>query len=200
MEYFITILIGYLLGIIQTSYFLGLILYKKDIRNLGNGNAGASNATLVFGKKVGLLTVIVDISKAYVGLKIVNYLYPERIDLLFLVGLMVFIGHCYPIYMNFRGGKGTASLIGIALALDYRLGLLVLLIYLLMVLITDYMVMGTMSLLLIVLIYTLYFQLMTFNLVCVSLMIILSVSKHLANFSRIMKHEETHVSSVFKKK
>lgn len=200
MEYFITILIGYLLGIIQTSYILGRLLYKKDIRNFGNGNAGASNATLVFGKKVGLLTVLVDIFKAYLALKIVNYLYPGRIELLFLVGLMAFIGHCFPIYMNFKGGKGTAALIGIALALDYRLALFILVSYALMVLLTDYMVVGTMSLLLIILVYTIYFHFIIFNVFCVTLIVILSVSKHLENFSKIMRHEETHVSSVFKKR
>lgn len=120
MNYLWGILIGYAFGCIQTSYIVGLLVKKTDIRNYGSGNAGATNAFRVFGAKLGTFCLIVDILKGIVAVLIAKYCLENNILLLLITGFAVIMGHNYPFYMKFKGGKGIAASLGIFLAIDYR--------------------------------------------------------------------------------
>lgn len=101
--------IGYCVGIINPSYILSR-MKGFDIREKGSGNAGASNATLVFGKGVGILCALFDIFKAYIANRVSISLYPQLKEAGIITGSACIIGHMFPVTMNFRGGKGLACL------------------------------------------------------------------------------------------
>ncbi|MBP3737215.1 MAG: glycerol-3-phosphate 1-O-acyltransferase PlsY [Lachnospiraceae bacterium] len=116
----VCLLIGYLFGMIQSAYLYGR-MKGIDIRNYGSGNAGTTNAMRVFGKKIGFLVLLCDLSKSLIALLLVNALFgagnPERIYLLKLYTIAgCVLGHDYPFYMNFKGGKGVAVMAGFAIA------------------------------------------------------------------------------------
>lgn len=119
----IVLLAGYLLGCVHGSN-IAKLLSGVNLKEVGHGNAGASNATLSLGWKYGILVALIDIGKAIAAIVLVR-LYLNNMEtftteqasiLLYLTGAAVILGHNFPIHMNFRGGKGTASLIGIFIA------------------------------------------------------------------------------------
>lgn len=199
LKYIVAVLIGYLFGAIQTGFILGKLIYKKDIRNHGNGNAGASNAVVAFGKKAGILTGAVDILKAVIAILLIRIIYSNNVDtetfwnLSYITGFMVILGHNYPFYMKFKGGKGTAALVGMMFVVDYRLGIVGVLFMAVVAIVTDYIVLGTMSLLLVVLIFTIVFRLTAVTISMVLLLISMSIYKHHNNFIRIKNKEETRI-------
>lgn len=206
MTYIISGIIAYLFGCIQTGYIVGRLFLKKDIRTMGNGNAGASNATVVFGKKFGAVTAAVDIIKSILGLALVRYLYEDKVSagdlqaLLHLSGLFVILGHNFPFYMKFKGGKGTAALIGVLFALDIKLGFIGLLTLIIITLLTDYIAAGTMALLIVLLINMFLYPLQPVVVVSDLLIIGMSIYKHRMNLVRIKNGNEKSVrKALFKK-
>jgi len=199
LKYIVAALIGYLFGAIQTGFILGKLIYKKDIRNHGNGNAGASNAVVAFGKKAGILTGAVDIIKAVIAILLIRIIYMNNVELetfwnlSYITGFMVILGHNYPFYMRFKGGKGTAALVGMMFVVDIRLGLIGVLLMAAVAIITDYIVLGTMSLLLVMLVFTIGFRLTPITISMILMLISISISKHHANFIRIKNKEETRI-------
>lgn len=130
-------LVGYLVGSINLSYFLS----KKrgyDIREHGSGNAGASNALITMGKKIGVLVALVDIFKAYAAVRLAMTMSPGFVYAGAIATTAVILGHIFPFYMGFRGGKGFATLGGSILALDYRLFFILLLFAIFVVFVSDY--------------------------------------------------------------
>jgi len=122
------IVIGYFVGCFQTAYFVGRIFGKIDIREHGSGNAGMTNVTRVMGAKAGVVVLLLDVAKAVAAIMLVNYVFHGRvygmqgIEYLpgLLTGLGVILGHNFPFYLKFRGGKGIASTLGLALMFDWR--------------------------------------------------------------------------------
>lgn len=201
MEYLLAIVIGYGFGCFQTGYLVGKFILKQDIRDLGNGNSGASNATMVFGKRFGFVTVLIDIVKTILAVMVVRALFGEVALLAYLAGLFVIIGHNFPFYMKFRGGKGTASLVGLLLAIDVRLGLLSIVTIFVATLITDYIALGTFVLLGVFLIHTLMYEFTIGILAIVIVIIGMSVHKHYPNIVKIKKNgTETSVKATLFKK
>lgn len=130
--------IGYFIGCINPAYLIG----KKcgiDIREKGSGNAGASNAMMLFGKCTGIFCAIFDILKAYFAIRIVRALFPFFLQAVPVTGTTVILGHLFPFYMNFQGGKGLASLAGTALAFNSRAFLILLLIAAIVVIVGNYL-------------------------------------------------------------
>lgn len=138
----ISILIGYGIGCINLSYFLSK--WKGfDIRRYGSGNAGASNVVIVMGRKIGMIVAIVDILKAFFAVKISLLLFPAAVQgrvnwASCLAGTFAILGHIFPFYMGFKGGKGLASLGGVILAVDSKLFVVLFLISLFIALVTNY--------------------------------------------------------------
>ena len=147
------ILIGYLFGCFQTSYFISKKFGKTDIREMGSGNAGASNVTSEMGWKFGILTGISDVMKSFLPVKLILFIYPDsyhQLELMAIAGMGAVLGHIYPFFMDFRGGKGIACYIGMLLAIDWPIGLASIVLIILLTIITDYVSIGSILLYIIV--------------------------------------------------
>ncbi len=119
MEYLIVGIISYLLGSIPFGFVLTKIFLKKDIRELGSGNIGATNVLRTGSKLIGYTTLILDIAKAVIPVIYVKINFPE---LLYITSLSVFLGHVFPIWLKFKGGKGVATYVGILFSINIILG------------------------------------------------------------------------------
>ena len=110
----------YLMGSIPFGFILTKIFLKKDIRKIGSGNIGATNALRTGNKIIGYSTLILDILKAVVPVIYVKIFYQ---DLLYIASLCAFLGHVFPIWLKFKGGKGVATYVGILFAINFYLGI-----------------------------------------------------------------------------
>lgn len=144
MQYLVVILLGYLLGSSNMAYWLSL--YKKvDIRGNGTGNLGASNATVLLGWSAGVIVALHDGAKAFFAVLLAKGLFPDLEYAGVAAGVASVLGHIYPFYLNFKGGKGLASLVGMAIAMDWRVALAVFVLLVVVTLITDFIALGTLS-------------------------------------------------------
>ena len=142
------LVIGYGFGLIQTGYLLSKYVLHQDIRTQGSGNSGATNALRVFGLKVGLLTFAGDLLKSLIYCCVIKYalgsFFGEERELMMLYGgLGVVLGHCYPFYMNFKGGKGVSSTAGMILSYDLKISAILLTIFLVVVIAKRYVSLGS---------------------------------------------------------
>ena len=196
----IAILIGYAFGCIQSAYFLSKMVGKMDIREHGSGNAGASNITTIMGVKFGFIVGLVDVLKGIFAVLVVKWIYPDSPDLAYLSGIMAILGHIFPFYLKFRGGKGVATLVGMMFGLNWKLGILFLLLVALPALLFDYIVAGSFTafIALPVVTYILEYPLIfTVMGVCLT---ILCFYLHRANIQRIINKEEVKIRAVLNKK
>ena len=116
MEIIILSLCSYLIGSIPFGLIFTKFFLKQDVRKIGSGNIGATNVLRTGNKVLALLTLIFDIGKGYLVVKISFIYFP---DLAYLIGLICFIGHIFPVWLKFKGGKGVAVYVGIILALSF---------------------------------------------------------------------------------
>ena len=121
MEYLIVGITSYLMGSIPFGFILTKIFLKKDIREIGSGNIGATNALRTGNKFIGYTTLILDIVKAIIPVIYVKMNYPE---LIYIASLCAFLGHVFPIWLKFKGGKGVATYVGILFSINILLGLI----------------------------------------------------------------------------
>ena len=121
MENFTIGIISYLMGSIPFGFILTKIFLKKDIRDIGSGNIGATNALRTGNKIVGYATLILDICKAIIPVIYTKINFPE---LIFIASLCAFLGHVFPIWLKFKGGKGVATYVGILFSLNILFGLI----------------------------------------------------------------------------
>lgn len=204
-DLFIVAIIGYCFGNIQTSYWLAKIVKKVDIRTLGKGNAGASNTFESLGWKYGVFVAFVDVLKGLLSILLIKNLYqvglnPQGAFLLYLNGYCVILGHIFPFYMNFKGGKGTASLIGLMMGLNVWFGLAGIAVMVVVTLATQYVAVGTAVLVTFVVVVTVW---MGWGVGAFTLSLMgaaLSLYLHLPNYRRIAKGEESKLFAVLKKK
>ncbi len=144
MHYLLILLIGYLLGCSNMAVYLAAA-QNIDLRSGGSGNPGASNALILMGWRAGLLVGAHDIAKAVLAVLLCRLLFPAVPLAGALSGAACVAGHMFPFYMRFHGGKGFAAYLGMTLALNWRFALLLLLAVSLITLVTDYVVLGTMT-------------------------------------------------------
>jgi acyl phosphate:glycerol-3-phosphate acyltransferase len=201
----IVIALGYLLGNFQTSYILGKLIKKVDIRTLGRGNAGASNSVESFGWKFGVVVAFLDAFKGLLAILLVKQLFNVELDaqgapLLYLAGYAAVLGHIFPFFMNFKGGKGTATLVGMMVGLHPLFGVIGIAIIIVLTVITDYVAIGTVGLLLWMIAITIYFDIGLLPLVIAIGGSLLSIYLHLPNFKRIMNKDEGRLSKALKRK
>lgn len=137
MAYLLSVCIGYGLGCLSPSYLLSK-LNDKDLREHGSGNLGATNAFLHLGKKAGVWIMIFDILKAVISVKLCQILFPRYILTGMIGGLMAVVGHVFPFYLNFKGGKGLACFGGFILAVDWKWFLVLLISGIILALIVNY--------------------------------------------------------------
>jgi glycerol-3-phosphate acyltransferase PlsY len=134
----LSFLFGYIIGTVNPAYIIGR-LRGFDIRQRGSRNAGASNALITMGKWVGILSAIFDIFKASAAYWLAPVIFKDLAFAAAIAGAAAIIGHIFPFYMKFRGGKGTACLGGLLIAIDWRLFLIMLAIEVVIALVTDYL-------------------------------------------------------------
>lgn len=137
MELIFSACIGYGLGCLSPSYLLSK-LNKKDLREHGSGNLGATNAFLHLGKKAGVLIMVFDILKAMLAVKLCQILFPRYILAGIIGGFMAVVGHVFPFYLEFKGGKGLACFGGFVLATDWKWFLILLTLGIILALIFNY--------------------------------------------------------------
>ena len=135
MDYLIIGILSYLLGSIPFGYLLTKFFLKKDIRDVGSGNIGATNALRSGNKLIGYLTLVFDIGKAIIPVLFVKINYPE---LIFLSSLCAFLGHVFPLWLKFKGGKGVATYLGILFVINISYGIIFITIWLFIYFLSKY--------------------------------------------------------------
>ena len=144
MDYFVYILLivmSYLYGSIPFALLVGKIFYNTDIRKQGSGNLGGSNAGRVLGKRAGISVIVLDASKCCISIliaKVITSWLGLDTNIIYPCALACMIGHCYPIFAKFKGGKGVASAIGYALMTNFYCALISLAIFLVVLKLTKY--------------------------------------------------------------
>jgi len=118
MSFFLLLLAAYLIGAIPTGIVLTKLTGGEDLRKTGSGNIGATNVYRTAGRKLGIITLLGDCLKGVIPLLIAIRVFDLQGTDLALVGLAAFIGHCYPVYLGFKGGKGVATALGVFLVLS----------------------------------------------------------------------------------
>ena len=197
MGYFLAAIIGYLLGCSNLAYYISRSA-KKDIRQSGSGNLGASNATILFGWKAGVAVAVHDAGKALLAVILAKLFFPQLEHAGAAAGVAAVLGHIFPFYLKFKGGKGTASFIGMTLALNWRLALAVLAVMVLATILTDYLVIGTFSAIVAV---PAYMGIFVHNLILMAIICIASVAifwKHRENIGRMIRKEEIGLRSTIR--
>ena len=134
-EIFLVFLLSYISGSIPFGLILTKLFLNKDIRKIGSKNIGATNVLRTGNKFIAGLTLSLDIFKGVAPILITNYYFP---NLIYLSGLMAFLGHIFPVWLKFKGGKGIATYLGIIFALSLKLGLFFCLSWILIAFITKY--------------------------------------------------------------
>ena len=199
MAIVISALFGYLIGGINPAYLIAK--YKGfDIRKRGSGNAGASNAVITMGKKVGAISAILDIFKAYLAVTIAGVLFPNVSLAKVVMGISCILGHIFPIYMRFRGGKGLASLGGVILAFHPIVFVILLSVELIIVLIVDYICIVPITA---SVAFPFIYMSMTkdsIGAILYGLLAIVIFSKHIENLKRIRSGTEAHFSFLWRRK
>ena len=145
MERIVCLLIGYVFGLFQTGYFYGLTKHI-DIRKYGSGNAGTTNTLRTLGWKAGAVTFFGDCLKSVLAVVVVRAIFKEQAELSLLAmyaGMGAVLGHNYPVYMKFKGGKGIASTAGLILATNPIMFLIVALVFSAIVFATRYVSLGS---------------------------------------------------------
>ena len=121
MDYLVVGIASYLMGSVPFGLILTKIFLNKDIREIGSGNIGATNALRTGNKLIGYTTLVLDITKAIIPVIYVKINYP---DLIYIASLCAFLGHVFPVWLKFKGGKGVATYVGILFSINIILGLI----------------------------------------------------------------------------
>ena len=198
--YAVIIAIGaYLIGSINFSILLSRIISGKDIRQSGSGNAGATNMLRTYGKKMGVLTLLLDLLKGIVVI-VVCRLMSIGEEWTYIAGVCVALGHNYPIFFGFKGGKGVATSLGVAFVLDWQIGILVAVIGVSVIAITRYVSLGSMlggAIFIVAEIFKMIY-LGEFNIIKAVCSIILGgllIYRHRANITRLLNGTENKLGA-----
>ena len=195
--YILTILVAYLIGSSNMSYYISK-LKKVDIKGRGSQNLGASNTVILMGWRAGVLVGAHDIAKGVLAVLLANAFF----DLPYIgavAGVSCILGHIFPFYLKFKGGKGFAPFIGVAFALNWKWSLILAAFIIAAILITDYLVVGTT---LTVILVPAVFGITEHSLILSGILLIATViivAKHWENYVRIFKGEEYRLLKAFTK-
>ncbi|MDN4606239.1 glycerol-3-phosphate acyltransferase [Sporosarcina highlanderae] len=199
------IVFGYIVGCLHGSTIARWIS-GVNLKETGVKNAGASNAMIVLGKKYGALVALIDIGKGIIAVFVVRWLVDHyqlpaehATFLLFAVGAAVVFGHNFPFHMKFNGGKGTATVIGVLFAIDWRFGLAGFALFVLVALVTDLMVFGVLMLYITLILMAFWLD-GTWTIFVAALLFLMAIWKHIENLKRIREGTEPRIRAAFKKK
>jgi acyl phosphate:glycerol-3-phosphate acyltransferase len=186
MDYLIVAFSSYLLGSIPFGFILTKIFLKKDIRDIGSGNIGATNALRTGSKSLGYATLILDITKACLPVLFVKFNFP---DYIFIASLSAFLGHVFPIWLKFKGGKGVATYVGILFSINLILGLVFIVTWAITFLLSKYSSLSSLVASMLVPIYLIIFE--NYNSIFFIIMFVLIFYTHRENVKRLKNKVET---------
>jgi glycerol-3-phosphate acyltransferase PlsY len=204
------LLFAYLFGSIPTAVWLGQAFYGVDVREYGSGNAGATNTFRVLGKKAGITVMIIDIAKGYtatnlayfIGLSVTGPQHTSQfVNYQLALGVTAVMGHLFPIFAGFRGGKGVATLFGMILAVNFPAAMFCVLVFVIVLLATKYVSLGSICAGFTFPLSTIFILQSTIRSevlygMCVCILILVT---HQKNLERLLKGKESKVY-LFKKK
>ena len=192
MNYILTLIISYFLGTISGSYIIGNIFLNKDIRKYGSGNAGTTNAMRVLGKKAGVLTFLIDFFKGAIVTILIRKLFGYNFVPLGILGAV--IGHDFPFYMNFKGGKGVATTLGALALYNFPLTLICYIVWLLATIISKMVSVGSILFFgSIIIVYSFMSDLSIYNIILINIISIIGIIRHKENIKRIMSGNENKI-------
>lgn len=200
----LALVLAYLLGSIASAVWIGQIFYGTDVREYGSGNSGSTNAFRVLGKKAGIAVLLIDSAKGWLSVNLVTLLHTLEIthllpgtgpfiDFQLALGIAALLGHIFPVYVGFRGGKGIATLLGIILAVHTGAALASMGVFIVVLLITRYVSLSSMvAATAFPVVVILVFETTISSLVIFSLVIaILVLITHQKNIERLLRKEES---------
>lgn len=199
--------IAYLLGSIPTAVWLSKFVYNKDIREFGSGNAGATNTFRVLGKGPGVFVMIVDMLKGFTAVKLAylsNYAFNTEmfVSLQVFLGIAAVLGHIFPIYAGFRGGKGIATLFGMILGIQYIIAVLLIGVFIVILLLTRYVslssILASIALPILVL-YTYNEPELSYRIFSISVAFLVLLTHH-KNIGRLLEGNESKIKIKAKKR
>ena len=187
MDYILVIVVAYFLGSIPFGFVLTKIFLKKDIRDIGSGNIGATNALRTGNKAVGFSTLILDVAKAVIPIIFIKYNFPEYI---YIAALSVFLGHVFPIWLKFKGGKGVATYLGILFSMNIFFGIVFIASWLIVFFISKFSSLSSLIATLSIPIFIFFFNNQG-NIIFFLIMFVLIFYTHRENIKRLKNKEET---------
>ena len=199
ISFFLGIMAAYLLGSIPSAVWIGKIFYRVDVREHGSGNAGATNVIRVLGPWAGLPVLLFDVFKAWLAVYLGNVFVPDfysdnqLVNFKIALGAIAVVGHVFPVFAHFRGGKGVASIVGVILALYPVVFPIILVWFILMLITTGYVSVGsiTCSILLPILVIVIFRE-EHISLILLSILIGIFIPlMHRKNIHRLLRGEES---------
>ena len=187
MEFLTIGIISYLMGSIPFGFILTKIFLKKDIREIGSGNIGATNALRTGNKLIGYSTLLLDVMKAILPVLYVKINYPE---LIYIASLCAFLGHVFPVWLKFKGGKGVATYVGILFTINIFLGFIFCVSWLLVFLVSKYSSLSSLIGSLTIPLYIFFNDQMS-NALFFGIMFVLIFYTHRENIKRLKNKEES---------
>ena len=187
MELILVISISYLMGSIPFGLILTKIFLKKDIREIGSGNIGATNVLRTGNKTIGYLTLILDVIKAVIPILYIKIKFPE---LIYISSFSAIIGHVFPVWLKFKGGKGVATYVGILFSINYILGIIFAFSWLIIFFISKYSSLGSILSSLTIPIF-IFFNSSYENEYFFIIMFVLILYTHRKNVKRLINKEES---------
>jgi glycerol-3-phosphate acyltransferase PlsY len=200
MIYVIAMILAYLFGSINFSIPLGKWLRGIDIREVNSKNAGTSNVAMSLGWRWGIMVLLLDMAKGFLPVLTVKMLYPNFELLWFLTGFAAIIGHVYPIFYSFKGGKGSATYGGMLFALTPYYAFIMLLIYSFILFAFNYVVLSTLFVSVVTPIIYYMFGFEWSSILILLLFVLLSIWKHKENYIRLLNGKEVGLRAFNKHK
>ena len=187
MEVIIILITSYLIGSIPFGFILTKFFLKKDIRDIGSGNIGATNVLRTGNKSIGYATLVLDIIKSVVPVIYIKLNYPEFI---YIASLCAFLGHVFPVWLKFKGGKGVATYLGILFAINIYFGIIFILSWLITFVFSKFSSLSSLVASLSIPIYLLFLTQFD-QVIFYTIMFVLIFFTHKENIKRLKNKEET---------
>jgi len=199
-NYILTAVICYLIGCIHPSYIIGKVVGHFDIRSQGSNNAGASNVTFVLGWKWGILTAFIDVMKGLVTVHYIHYISGWDANIAYLAYMCVILGHIFPFYMGFRGGKGLATSMGAYGGITVPGTLILLAILIGVTVLTGYIGLATITVATLMFARTVYvYGIQSIPALLNGIVFVIILLKHAINIKRLIKGEEVSLWMTIRK-
>ncbi|RVU55173.1 glycerol-3-phosphate 1-O-acyltransferase PlsY [Anaerosphaera multitolerans] len=192
----ISLVLSYLIGTVSGSYFLGKIFLNVDVREHGSKNAGTTNAMRVLGKKLGVITFIIDFLKGVLVAFISKFLFDFSDEYTLLIILACIIGHDYPFYMKFKGGKGVATTLGAFAVFDFKLTFICWIVWMLLTIFTRIVSLASIGFFLsIFVLFTFFGFYSIYSKILIGIICILGIYRHKSNILRLLSGTENKIGN-----